>query len=212
MRTSARCGPTVRGPPRGSPASSSADVMAARACAPSRAEPVSSRTDSGSVARGDVRGGGLDQQGALAGARAADHPHHAAHSRFGERGRRQIGVRCGHVGMTPRGSDKSTATCLLAASHSRVATVCTCTATAQPGRPSVLAIHGLTGHGQRWQTLAHAAPARCHDRRTGSARPRPVVVGGAVDARRQRRGTCRACSTATARSWSSGIRSAARSR
>ena len=31
------------------PAASSADVMAARACVPSRAEPVSSRTDSGSL-------------------------------------------------------------------------------------------------------------------------------------------------------------------
>ena len=48
-----------------------------------------------------------ESAGALAGARSTDHSHHAAHSGFGERGRRQIGVRCGHGGMTPRGSDKS---------------------------------------------------------------------------------------------------------
>ena len=40
---------------------SKAEVIAARACVPSRAEPVSSRTDSGSAPVGDDAAGGLDQ-------------------------------------------------------------------------------------------------------------------------------------------------------
>ena len=61
----------------------------------------------------------------------------------------------------------------------------------RPARPTeVLAIHGLTGHGQRWQTLATQHLPEFARRRTGSARPRPVVVGGAVDA-----------STPTSRRW-----------
>ena len=90
-----------------SPALSSVAVIAALACAPRRAEPVSSRTDSGSASGCDVCGGGVDQQGALAGAWPAQHAHRAAHARLGQRGRSELGVWCGHVGMTPRGSDKT---------------------------------------------------------------------------------------------------------
>ena len=56
--------------------------------------------------RGDVCGRGTDQQAALTRACAAEHPDDAAQARFDERCGRQIGVRCGHGGMTPRGSDK----------------------------------------------------------------------------------------------------------
>ena len=48
----------------------------------------------------------------------------------------------------------------------------------------MLAIHGLTGHGRRWEQLA-ACIARNPLRCTRSARPRQVIVGRAVDHRRQ---------------------------
>ena len=77
-----------------------------------RAEPCRTRQQQNGFrigAGGDVGGRGLDQRAGLAGARSAQHAHHTANTGFGQR-RRAVetrGVRCGHVGMTPRGSDKS---------------------------------------------------------------------------------------------------------
>ena len=58
----------------------------------------------------------------------------------------------------------------------------------------MLAIHGLTGHGRTLATTGRRL-ARNRHRRTRSARPRQVVVGRAVDHRRQRRRRWPRCST-----------------
>ena len=107
-------------------------------------------------ARRDPRGGGVDEQAGLARARPAEHTNDTPqagveHRRSlggpgagtGDREGARIGDRCGrdHVGMTAQGSDKS-------ADPLHVHRF------GPPGPPQVLAIHGLTGHGRRWQTLA----------------------------------------------------------
>ena len=84
-----------------------------------RAEPCRTRQQQNGFrigAVGEMCGRGLDQCAGLAGARSAQHAHHTANTGLGQRRRGEGGLRCGHVSMTPRGSDKPSLA-LLAASR-----------------------------------------------------------------------------------------------
>ena len=138
-------------------ADSSVAVSAPRVRAPNRPEPVSSSTDSGS-APAPIRTAAVSTSRlVLPVPGPAEHANDTAqpgveHRRGvgtpgaspGDREGARIGDRRGrdHVGMTAQGSDKSTRTHLHVHRYG------------PPGPTRVLAIHGLTGHGRRWQTLA----------------------------------------------------------
>ena len=114
--------------------------------------------------------------------------------------------------MTPRGSDKSARPTMgdRATGTIRRVTRLHVHRFGPPGPVRLLALHGLTGHGKRWETSGQPAPARNRRCRTRSDRARQVVVGGTVDDRCQRGragGAARAAGRAT-RSWWWRIRSA----
>ncbi len=191
---------------------SSAAVTAALACAPSLAEPVSSRTDSGSSPGGDARGGGLDQQRALPRAGPTEQAHGAAQTGLGQHGGRQCGAWRGHgrndttgvrqvtrrAGWQHRRRDLSAARIPLRPGRA-------CPGPARPRPDGVRQALGasLAAH---LPEVEHAGPR--------PARPRPVVVGRAVDDRRQRRRAGRADRRRgrRARWWWWATPSAARSR
>ncbi len=115
---------------------------------PSAAEPIP-----GPSRRAMCAAAACDQQRALAGARATDDADHAAQPR--RRARRtaagpRVRARAGHVGMTPRGSDNSAGYW----QHEAVTDPPRAPLRARAGPAQVLALHGLTGHGRRWRTLA----------------------------------------------------------
>src|SRR5262249_34050793 len=145
------------------------------------------------AARGDMDRRGLNQQAALARTGAAQHAHDTAGSPFGEGGRGEFGLRCGYEGMTPRGSDKRpsppTGSIWQHSSHARPA------ARASIRTDPVSPDPGRSGLDRAWQALADArdtAPTRVRGPRTGPGRAWTVVVGGAVEHRRQRRRAGRA--------------------
>ena len=192
MRTSGSRTTARHGSPERATRAARTSAHCASAAA-SRAEPVSSRTDSGSAPAAMCAAAASTSSVLLPGARTAEHADRAAQPRARarrppahvRRAAQRIGV--GHVGMTPRGSDKF-AGCW----HHEPRDAAPPRAPLRPAGPAqVLAVHGLTGHGRRWRTLSHPPSGRRRGRRARSARPRPFVVGGAVDHRRQRRRTGR---------------------
>src|SRR5690606_38228822 len=96
------------------------------------------------------------EQAALTGAGPAQHPDCASDVPSAQGLGAEFGVRRGHARMTSRGSDKYAPTghapAGLAASASVTDLLCTYRF-GPPGPARVLAIHGLTGHGKRWETL-----------------------------------------------------------